>query len=240
MVAVDGATGRHLWSGAPAPQNRWTPMTIALGNVYLFALGEGQDSALISTVIALDLETGAIARKEIFNPHVASPYVFDYLRWSPRAQLFYGQDGVEGAGVHGRDVRVIRPDLSPVWERSEIEGCQAAGDVLVCETYTRLETGRYVNTGLIALELTTGRTLWQRTAQDDVDDEVVGDWNETAVIMRRHSEASGALMGLRSLDGHTMWSLAVPVATARAYGDVLAVALEQNGQPAHVVAYRMP
>jgi outer membrane protein assembly factor BamB len=230
LVAADGATGRKLWDRGFAPRDEWTPMTIALGNVYLRAFDKTN-----SVLVALDLETGKVARQGVFRYGVSGQYVFDYLRWSPRSQLFYGQDGVEGAGVHGRVVRVIRPDLSLVWERPDIKSCRTAGDVLACERYDRLGNGPYVRTGLVAMELATGRTLWQRTAQEDLDDTVVGEWNGTVIVTH-----SGKLVALRPRDGQTVWSLTVPVTDARAYGALLVVALEQPGQSARVEAYRVP
>ncbi len=230
LIAADGATGRKLWDRGFADQDQWAPQTIALGNVYVQALDVGN-----SVLIALDLKTGAVVQQAVFNDARAQPYAFHSLRWSPDSHLFYGQDGLNGAGIHESAVRVLRPDLSLVWQREQTRDCQAAGDVLLCHTYYRRETGPYVETGAIALEFATGRPLWRRAAKEDPGS-VVGAWNGTAIVAR-----GGKLNGLRPHDGQVVWSLPVSFDDARVYGDLLVVvARERPGQPAGVEAYRMP
>jgi PQQ-like domain len=230
LIAADGATGRKLWDRGFAYQDLWAPQAIALGNVYVQALSMGN-----SGLIVLDLKTGAVVRQGVFNVAPPGPYAFYSLRWSPGSQLFYGQDGVDGAGIHESDVRVLRPDLSLVWQREQTRNCRAAGDVLLCHTYYRRETGAYVETGAIALELATGRTLWRRTVQEDPGT-LVGEWNGTAIVAH-----GGKLDGLRPRDGEVVWSLPVSFGDARIYGPLLVVVARATpGQPARVEAYRMP
>jgi outer membrane protein assembly factor BamB len=243
VVAADGAIGGQRWHHAFAPEEHWTPMAMALGRVYTFGLGE-RAGACFGTVVALDAGTGALVRERVVNPHLGCQYVFDYLRWAPGAELFYGQDGIEGAGVHEREVHVIGPTLRPVWERPGVMDCAAAGRVLVCGAYERLAAGPYARTGVIGLDLAAGRVLWTRDARSDRGDEVAGEWNGAVIVMRRQApgaaSSAGALLALRPQDGQTLWSLALPVADARAYGGLLVAALEPRGQPARAEAYGLP
>ena len=140
-----------------------------------------------------------------------------------------------GAGVHESDVRVLRPDLSLVWQREQTRVCKAAGDVLLCQTYYGREIGEYVETGPIALELATGRTLWRGTVQEDPG-AVVGEWNGRAVVAR-----GGKLVGLRPRDGRVMWSFSASFHDARVYGaSLVLVAPQTQGQPVRVEAYQKP
>lgn len=134
-------------------------------------------------------------------------------------------------------------DLSPVWDRSDIRDCVAVGTVLVCETYTRRDSGPFVRNADRSGPRDRAHAVAHVRGPDDFvgDESVVGEWNGDVVIVRRQREdVTGKLTGLQPRDGRTIWSLTVPLIAATVGGDVLVTAIERPGQPARAIAYRMP
>ncbi len=240
VVAADGATGRELWR-LTASTGPWVPVTIALGAVYVY----GSDQAG-PELTAVDPQTGRTLREAHFTPRPPSQYELDRLTWSPRHRLFYIEGAIVGAGLGIHYLQVTRENLSPAWDRPNTGRCEFVTEVLVCDAWYKLATGPYGRAGIVALEPDTGKELWRRTGPAVDAEQVVGEWNGAAIIIRPQGSTSapaGALSALRPRDGRMMWSVPLPLgeAKARVYGPWLVVALDRpQGRPARVEVYRVP
>lgn len=241
-VIVSAASGRLLRRMAPLPGQdlgRVSPVATSPGSAF-FDVGE---------LGMVSLRTGAIVRRRRLTEHASARYEISSARWSPRHGRLFVTDGDHLMCQSDSGLHALRGDLSSVWDRvREDEGgigsFEIAGNILVADSFRTLPGDDHVRDGLVGLDASTGRTLWhRRTAKGgpgDSDEEVIGAYSGTVVTQLRPGRDGEAAVinAIRAADGCRLWSMPLPAAEGRLYGDLLVTLLKgPDGRADRLRAY---
>lgn len=236
LIAVDAETGKEQWRTA-----RDNIDGVFSAHEALYVYGESHDPEG-EYLNVINPATGITVRTLPYNPQFTVGTHVTVLEWLPQAQVLVGtiaRDITPGSNFY--QIRALKADGKPAWDRPDTSRFKVVSNVLICENYNSGKGG-YPH-GLIALDPTTGHELWRRTAAIDYlgyYDINLGEWRGQAVVLLGRQ-----LSGLNSRTGKTVWTLNVlpggqspVVKQARIVGDVIIIAIGgTKDRPAEVRAY---